>query len=167
MPVVADAGSDQTFAFSALPIASVALDGSASGGTGPYTFKWHLLFAPPGSTAVLDDDTLEDPNLTLLNVDGVYFLFLVATDSLAVSSETKRKDAPNSAFVRVVVTTQYETLTKTAPGERDYEPDYHAWVDSIDLLRRHLDTQTIVSHDTGATGAELDTLTDGSNAERY
>lgn len=165
MPVVADAGSDQAIAYASLPT-TANLTGNASGGTGPYTWQWTLLKKPTGSSASLSSATAQNPTLNSVDTVGTYRLLLVATDSLSEASEGDPLLAPNSAFVQINVAEQYiTTVVKPAPGERDWDSKYGALVTEVNTLRNDFDTQTIAEHsDTTATGAELDTLTDGSDA---
>ena len=59
-------------------------------------------------------------------------------------------------------------MTIDASGDLDVTGDITVGgtVDGVDIAARdHAETHTVVSHDTSATGAQLDTLTDGSNAD--
>ncbi len=163
---VANAGVDAEYAYSSLPVASHQLSGSATGGSGTYTaWQWYLLDKPDGSAAALDDATLQNPKLQNVDAAGTYLLFLVVTDDASAKSETQRQLAPNSAFVHVRVTTQYAALKRPASGERDYSRQVHALIDQVDATVHDLDAQVIADHDTVATGAQLDTLVGGGNAD--
>lgn len=168
MPVVATATNPldaAPAAFGALPIASVALTGSAAGGSGVFaTWQWTLLAGPPGHSASIAAPTSQNTTLDNVDVWGDYLLMLVATDSLGESSEDDPRKAPDSARTVVRVTSEHTTLIDPAAGERNTDGWTREWVEEIDTLRDDLDTQTIADHDTTATGAELDTLTGGGSA---
>jgi len=164
--VIANAGLDAQYVFGDLPVAEHQLDGEASGGSGVFvSWAWYLIDKPEGSGAGIDNATLEDPKIIGIDLPGTYMAFLVVEDDLGEFSETKRTLAPDSAYVHVRVSTENLALNKPAAGERNYHRQIQAAIDAIDDVDAAVGFHTIDSHDTSATGAELDTLTDGSNAD--
>jgi hypothetical protein len=133
----ADAGSDQTFAFSALPT-SANLTGSGSGGT-IVSYLWEILEKPAGSAATLSSTTAQNPTLQNVDTPGTYMMFLVVTNSDPNTSDDNPLTAPPSARVHVNVRSQYAELIKPAPGERGWEGKYWEAIDEIDSLRQEVD----------------------------
>lgn len=82
LPPVADAGPDQTVAVGA----TVNLDGSGSFDpeNDPRTHQWAMVFAPAGSTAVLDDPTSLTPTF-VADFAGLYVVQLIEDDGQAAS----------------------------------------------------------------------------------
>ena len=78
-PPVADAGPDQTVFVTNL----VTLNGGGSSDTDgdPLTFRWVLVLAPAGSTAVLSDPTAVNPSFTV-DLPGTYEAELIVNDGL-------------------------------------------------------------------------------------
>lgn len=162
---IANAGSDKVIAEGSLP-QTPALAGSGTPGTGGTSitgYQWAIARAtvvgPTFSSA-----TAQNPTFGPVAVLSAFRLFLVVTDDLGNDSETNPLLAPESAFCNVYVTTAVDAIPYIAPGSREWWPYYHTLVDAVASLRTDLDGQTIADHDTSATGSELDTLTDGSDA---
>jgi hypothetical protein len=159
MPVIADAGPDQTFAFGDLP-QSPLQDGDAAGGSGTFVqWQWYILDKPDGSSAAFNDSTLQNPTLNNVDVWGNYLLFLTVKDDLGEWSEEDPLLAPDSAVVHMRVEGQRTDVQKVASGERNHSRVLHEWADQLEQGAADLEAQTIAAHsDTSATGAELDEL---------
>lgn len=165
---LANAGADIFKAHAGLTFASTALTGSGTPiapAVSIASYAWEILSKPSGSTASIDFPATQNPNLLDIDVYGNYVLALVVTDNLAEDSETDRLKMPPAARMVVHVNGPLPSaLEKPGDGQRAYLDAYHAAIDELNALRVAL-THTIASHsDTGATGAELETLTDGSDA---
>ena len=93
-------------------------------------------------------------------------LFLVAENTNSgATSETDPSLAPDSAFVVIRVTSVNAVIERLSDGERNFIDNLDTWPTVIENLSIAPPAHTIASHsDTTATGAELETLTDGSNA---
>lgn len=162
---VANAGSDQTFAASALPTtASLSGSGTDPDGGSITAYAWQVLDKPSGSSAALSSASAQNPTLNGLDTEGTYLLFLVVTDSGAELSEDDPTLAPDSAFVHVFVTSANLALKYGAAGGRNYMAARNAWLAALDELKGDFDGHAIDDHDTAATGAQLTALTDGSSA---
>lgn len=100
-----------------------------------FSFSWHLLRKPNGSSASLDNSQIQNPVLEDVDVWGDYRLFCIATNTTSnVSSETDPIKAPNDAFVQVRVRSTHLALVKPAPGERDWFTYAYEWVDAIEAF---------------------------------
>lgn len=166
---IAQAGNDIATTEASLPQAAVALAGGGSDPDGlPITgYLWTLLYKPEGSNAALTNATTPNPTVGPIDVAGNYRVFLqVRTEDNRVSEGNPRL-APASAFVHVRVSGRYTGLERMATGERDHTGRSNAVVDQVELLRRDLDAQRIVDHDTVATGAQLDTLVGGGSTNLH
>lgn len=109
--------------------------------TPAFTFSWTILQKPAGSTAILDDATLQNPTLQNVDVWGNYRLMLILTNTN--SGNTSDNDiitAPNTAFVQVRVQSQNLGLEKVATGERNWTDKAHEWVDALENHESRLDT---------------------------
>lgn len=84
LPVIADAGTNQTVA--AGTNIEVMLDGSTSVAQSgdPLTYTWNIEEAPANSTATLDDSTASMPTF-IPDEGGEYVISLVVSDGLATS----------------------------------------------------------------------------------
>jgi len=76
-PLVANAGSDASICFGG----SANLNGTATGGSGSYTFAWTVQSGPNTSNAQFNDATLEDPVFTP-TLAGVYVLRFTVDDGV-------------------------------------------------------------------------------------
>lgn len=122
-PIAVTTAVPQTFNESALP-QLVQLDGSGSSDPDvfPITgYSWTLVYKPPGSAAVLSDDSIVNPTFTA-DVVGSYLFFLVVTSSDPGDneSETDRNLAPNSALVEVTAETLNFDWHIPAGGARNW-----------------------------------------------
>jgi hypothetical protein len=162
---VANAGTDQTIAFGALPTTASLTGGGTDPDSGTIvSYAWSILWKPAGSAAALSSASAQNPTLNGVDAAGTYLLFLVVTDSSAEVSESNPLLAPDGAFVAVYVTSANLALKYGAAGGRNYMTARNAWLTALDTLKGDFDAHDIADHDTSATGAELDTLTDGSSA---
>lgn len=147
-------------------------------------YQWHLLDKPPGSAAVLVDDTTATCTLTGVDLEGTYRLFLVVQNNLGGYSFQEPNPQqlavppysfsapPASAFKTVTVETDNAGLIKVAYGERTWlERGLWPVVDEVDdlrgehdTLRSDFDSHTIADHDTTATGPQLSALTAGASS---
>lgn len=137
---IADAGTDQTFNFSALPT-SANLTG---GGTDPdlgaiITYLWELVEKPDGSTASLSSTSAQNPTLNNVDQEGTYLLFLMVEDDQNEWSDDNPLTAPESARVQINVRGPSAGLIKPAPGERGWDWKYHEAIDEIENLRGDVD----------------------------
>lgn len=160
---------DATYDLAVTPLGgNVQLYGGALGSAGPHTWLWKLLDQPPGSTAALNDPTLQDPTLVGVDVWGNFLLMLVATDTLTAEvSETDPRKAPPTAFVVVRVLSAEASLQKPAIGERRWAPPIRELVDVVEgLALSSAAGHTIASHSDVAIaeGADLDVLVGGGYA---
>lgn len=166
---IAQAGNDIATTEASLPQAAVALAGAGNDPDGlPITgYLWTLLYKPDGSNAALTNATTPTPTVGPIDVAGNYRVFLqVRTEDNRVSEGNPRL-APASAFVHVRVSGRYTGLERMATGERDHTSRSNAVVDQVELLRRDLDAQRIVDHDTVATGAQLNVLVGGGSTNLH
>ena len=87
---------------SALPAASVALDGTGStpgsGASSITGYAWHKIDYAVGSTTAISNPAIGTPTLGPIDAYGNSLVFLVVTDNLGGVSETDWRKAPNSAF---------------------------------------------------------------------
>lgn len=138
---IADAGPDQTFAFSALPAAPVMAGSGTDPDLGAITgFLWEILEKPAGSAAALSSTTAQNPTLNDVDIPGTYLLFLIVTDDQAETSDDNPLTAPASARVHVNAETQYSALVKPSRGEHGWEQKYWDTVDEVDDLRNDIDS---------------------------
>jgi len=140
-----------------------------------FSFSWHLIRKPAGSSASLDDDQIQNPVLQDVDVWGDYRLFCIATNiSSNANSESDPIKAPNSAFVQVRVRSTHKALVKPAPGERDWFSYAYEWVDAIEsfdpLIDDHEGRITVLEASGASTTFEaltdtnFSTLVDGQAA---
>jgi len=98
-----------------------------------FTFSWHLLRKPEGSSAALSDSQISNPVAESIDTWGNYLLFCIATN--VDTGETSERDplaAGNSAFLGVIVKSERLALIKPAPGERDWFNNYYGLVDAVE-----------------------------------
>lgn len=169
-------------AFTALP-ATQALSFSGTLGVGGTTIDYYkavLVNRPAGSAAALTSGSVQAPTLNAIDSEGTCLIFLqvaddrfnpallpdpwLHVDNAGYVSEANPIRAPDSAFVGVSVRTEHGDFEIPAQGQRNWLAKYRQLVAALEALISSNATHTIASHDTGATGAELDTLTDGSDA---
>lgn len=181
---IANAGTSPAAApFSDLPIASEALSFSGTPGTGGSSithYRSWILDKPTGSSASLSNNAIATPNLLNIDTPGTVVVFVQVADNRFDAGLTPDpwehatnepyvsvadpRSAPDSAFVVVSVKTEH--LDAEIPGawERNWRAKYEDFVGKVDVARSDLDSHTIASHDTTATGAQLNTLTGGGDA---
>jgi hypothetical protein len=128
---LAHAGADQTVALGA----DVTLDGSASTDVDgdPLTYAWTITYAPPGSTAALDDPAAVRPRFRA-DLPGTYVAQLVVSDgglssvpdTVTVTTQNSRPvaDAGEDQTVRVG---QLTVLTGEASSDADGDPLTFDW----------------------------------------
>lgn len=126
-------------------------------------WEWKLV-KPAGSSASLSSASVGTPTLNGVDVWGVYALFLVVTNDDGEKSAEKPREAPDSAFAWIVVESSVEQLVLPAPGQRYWEAYTNRAISALRQLIEDFDSHTIASHDTSATGADLDVLTQGGDA---
>lgn len=131
-----------------------------------WTWTWTILDDDsPTGAATLSSAVVQDPTVITPTWRNVR-LFLITQN--ATTTEYSEQDpllAPDSAFVTVRVLSTTAGLEKLAAGERNYHDKLHTLVAQVETDAGGVGTHTVASHsDTTATGAELETLTDGSNA---
>lgn len=98
-----------------------------------FTFSWHLLKKPSGSSAALSNALIANPILNSVDIWGDYLLFCIATNaSTGVTSQRDPLQAGRSAFVKVYVRSETLALVKPAAGERDWFEFAYEWVDAIE-----------------------------------
>jgi len=136
-------------------------------GAGPFSYKWSIISKPYGSAASLVNDTLQDVELTGIDLEGNYVLFLVVTNTASTEvSEGSYVVAPNSARSHLRVRTTKHGLEKNAPVERNvYKRPINSGGDTLRNVHDIVDAfenHTIEDdHNTVATGADLDELVGG------
>ena len=136
---IANTGADIILAYSAAPL-SQALTGAASSdpdGGAIVGYSWQLLYHPPGSTASVTNPTTQTPTLTNIDKPGTYRLFLIVEDDgtgnggVHEFSQSDRLLAPDTAFVQVVMQTQYNSWRIPASGERGWADHlYTPWIEA-------------------------------------
>lgn len=167
MTVIANAGADQQVAFQTLPD-DASLTGLAVGGSGTYVqWQWYVLDLPDGSTAALDNSALQNPIFQGLDLWGNFLLFLTVKDDLNEWSEEDPLLAPDSAFMAVRIEGVRTDVQKLASGERNFSRVLNEWAQALEDGASNLVNQIIEDHDTSATGAELNALTDGSTTSLH
>lgn len=118
---------------------AAAVDTQQGGAT--FSFSWHLLQKPTGSTATLSAANIANPILNNVDVWGNYRLFVIATNiSTGLSSERDPLKAPNSAFIQLAVKSETKALQKNAIGEREWHSSYNHLVDTVEQVAIDLDT---------------------------
>lgn len=130
---------------------AAATDSDDAGAT--FSFSWHLLKKPEGSSAALDNASLQNPTLESVDVWGDYRLFCIATNtSSAATSQRDPLQAGSSAFVKVFVRSERLGLVKPAAGERDWNTYAYEWVDAIENM-----DADVADHETRITTLEAAT----------
>lgn len=130
-----------------------AVDSEDAGAS--FSFSWHLLRKPTGSSAAFDSSIIAEPTLLGVDVWGDYLLFCIATNT--TSGATSQRDplqAGRTAYTRVFVRSENLALVKPAPGERDWFDHAYEWVDALE----NLDTE-VVDHETRISTLEAATPT--------
>lgn len=181
---IANAGaSPAAKPFSDLPIASEALSFSGTPGTGGASithYRSWVIDRPDGSSAYLSNSGIATPNLLDIDTPGSVLVFVQVADNrfnaaltpdpwvhptnAPYVSELDPRAAPDSAFVVVSVKTEHLEVEIPAAFERNWRAKYAVFVGACDATKGDLGTHTIASHDTTATGAQLNTLTGGGDA---
>lgn len=129
---------------------AAAVDTQQGGAT--FSFSWHLLQKPTGSTATLSAANIANPILNNVDVWGNYRLFVIATNiSTGLSSERDPLKAPNSAFIQLAVKSENRGLQKGAIGEREWHTGYNHLVSTVETIAGDLDA--------------LEAIVDGLNIE--
>jgi len=129
---------------------AAAVDTQQGGAT--FSFSWHLLQKPTGSTATLSAANIANPILNNVDVWGNYRLFVIATNiSTGVTSERDPLKAPNSAFIQLAVKSENRGLQKGAIGEREWHTGYNHLVSTVETIAGDLDA--------------LEAIVDGLNIE--
>ena len=149
---------------------SITLYGGAEDTENPnasFSWSWTLL-DPTSSGLVLSSTTTQ--NVTVSNIQNWenVRLHLVATNiATSATSESNILLAPSSSFVEIHVLSANTSLQKPAKGARDWHPALNAWVSKIEDLGG---ADPLNLNDLGdvttSTGAQLDILTGGGNAEQ-
>lgn len=180
---IANAGtSPASKAFTDLPT-SQALSFSGTWGTGGSSitrYKSAIIDRPAGSAAALSSTTSATPTVNNVDQPGTVLVFLrvadnrfnnalapdpwLHADNASYVSEANPLKAPDSAFVRVSVRTENLDIEIPASGQRYWKAKYKQLVDAAEAMKATADALAVADLDTTATGAELDTLTDGSDA---
>lgn len=115
--------------------------------TATLNFSWSLLRKPSASNASLNDNALQNPTLSAVDVWGNYLLFLIVTNpSTGESSEIDPLQAPSTAFVTVRVQSVELGLEKPAGGERDWYTKAYQWVDAIEDHESRIDDLEAQGH---------------------
>ena len=118
-----------------------------------YASAGHTGFQPAGDYATNED---------LTNVSGT-----VDTNTSAITTLDTKIDTTSGTLqaeldaLDYYTTSEVDTISGSLSDEIDSDISIHAALTDA----HHTESHTIVSHDTDATGAELDTLTDGSDAD--
>jgi uncharacterized protein YkwD len=126
LPPIANAGQDQSGHVGL----SFNLDGSASQDPDehyPLTYLWTVLFAPPGSTATIQNPTNAQPSLTP-DIAGTYTIQLIVTDNLRLASEPDAisLSTSNTAPIAEAGPDQAIAVVDTSvelDGAASYDPD--------------------------------------------
>lgn len=169
--------------FTALPT-SHALSFSGQPGTGGSSithYKATIVDRPLGSAAALSSSTSQTPTINNIDQPGTVLVFLQVADdrfndaltpdpwthasNANYVSEANPKLAPDSAFVHVSVRTEHLDVEIPAAGQRKWKAQYRALVSAVEALKLEHGEHRIQDHDTEATGAQLDTLVGGGNAD--
>jgi len=165
LPVANTGGPYAAIAEGDLP-QNVNLNGSTSDpgdGSSITVYSWKLA-KPAGSAATLSDPAVATPVLQNVDVWGTYALFLVVTNNLGQTSKTAPREAPDSAFAWIVVEASTAQLVMPASGQRNWTDANNHAIAVLRALKDTFDGHGIADHDTLATGAQLDTLTQGGDA---
>jgi hypothetical protein len=141
-------------------IAVVATDSADP--TPTFSYSWHLLSKPTGSTASLTGNTTNSPDLINIDVWGNYRLFCIVqnTDNSAIT-ETDPLKAPSSCFFTVQVQSSEAGLTKPASGERNWQTQYHAAVDKIEDLTEIINNNLLEDGTFGASVSDATATSQG------
>jgi hypothetical protein len=132
---LANAGSNQTLAFGALPAAvSLAGAGTDPDGGSIVAYSWTLDDKPPTSSATLTGASTATPSFTA-DVAGTYRACLQVQDSGGEFSGTTWSSLPTAACTHVMVTTEHLTLTLPAKGQRNTWTFMNAWAIALDALQ--------------------------------
>lgn len=164
IPVANTGGPYATIAEGDLPQV-VNLDGTGSSvgdGSSITIYAWKLA-KPAGSAAVLSDPAASKPTFSA-DIWGVYAVFLVVTNDIGQTSKTAPREAPDSAFAWIVVEASTSQLVLPASGQRNWTDYVNRAISVLRALKDTFDGHGIADHDTTATGAQLDTLTQGGDA---
>lgn len=128
------------------------------------TFSWSWTLVDPDNTGItLSSSTTQ--NITVSNISTWHNvrLFLVATNTAtAETSESDQLIAPSSAFIEIRLLSENKGIQKLAKGSRSWQSAMEAWATAIESAGSTLNQLSDVAN---ATGAQLDVLVSGNNAE--
>lgn len=168
LPIAIAGASPADYPFSSLPIASVALTGSGTpgtGGTSIVAYTWTVIDKPPGSSAALSATNIANPNLLTVDTSGSVLLFLQVEDDIGSLSEGDPTLAPDSAFYTLAVESELMEFVKPPIAGRNWAQRMWGFMDDTEAFREDFDDHTIESHvGTTATGAQLNTMVGGVNS---
>ena len=143
---------------------AAAVDTQQGGAT--FSFSWHLLQKPTGSTASLSASNIANPILNNVDVWGNYRLFVIATNiSTGLSSERDPLKAPNSAFIQLAVKSENRGLQKGAIGEREWHTGYNHLVGTVETIAGDLDALEAIVDGLALTDLDDVTITNPVDGE--
>ncbi len=160
---IANPDVDAILAQGDLPL-SVALFGDAldSGDPTPvWSWSWVILYKPPGSSAALDNATIQNPTLENIDIWGTYRLLLIATNTnTPEASDSNPLSAPTASIVQVRVQSDARALEKPGDHQRNWTPILHTLIQAVEDIPDGLGPHAIADHTdvAQATGADLDVL---------
>lgn len=130
-----------------------------------FSFQWTLLDSDSVNVPVLSSTTTQ--NITISNISAWHNIrvHLVATNT--ATSETSETDillAPTASFSEIRVLSAEQGIQKPAKNSRNWEPVLEDWADAIEAGVNL--TLNELSDVTNATGAQLDILVGGGDAEQ-
>ncbi len=136
----------------------------SSDGAPVFTWLWSIISTNYTGAPVITTPLAQNTTVTVDEWVNIRMFLVITNTNNAKVSEADPALAPDSAFVVIRVRSTNTTLDKLADGERNFIDRLNLWPDRIDIFGGAPPAHNIDDHDTAATGAQLDTLTDGSNA---
>jgi hypothetical protein len=140
---------------------------SANPSNTDWNWTWTVLDddSPGSSFSLVPNGVVQNPTGAVPTWRNVRLFLIVQNVNTSVYSEQDPLLAPDSAFLVLRVLSTTAGLQKLAAGERDYHGMIHTVVAQVEADAAGVGAHTVASHsDTTATGAELETLTNGTSA---
>lgn len=141
-----------------------AVEDTADPGNLLWTYSWSIISTNYTGAPAINTPAGQNTTVTVDEWVNIRLFLTVRNDNLGTWSEQDPAVAPDSAFVVIAVSSTSKLLERLADGERNFIDTLDEWPTAIEDLALNVPAHDIDDHDTTATGAQLDTLTDGSNA---
>lgn len=153
----ANAGADQTFAYSSLPaVVTLSGGGADPDGGSIVSYLWTTVYVPDGSAAALSSASAQNPTFTA-DEPGTYRFCLQVTDDDAETNGTAFLDQPTAACTNVMATTPMLGIVLPAKGQRNTWAYLNQWGMYLDMLAEAFDQfqSHVASSTSGNEGAAI------------